>query len=62
MRPEPPIMLASALAATGGPPGHTSRSAPAATYRHDMRRAWHRINSFPTQELHMRLGIFEHAD
>lgn len=32
------------------------------TYREDMRRAWERINSFPTQRLETRLGTIEYAD
>ena len=32
------------------------------TYRDDMRRAWERINSFPTQRLETRLGAIEYAD
>ena len=32
------------------------------TYREDMRRAWDRINSFPTQRLETRLGTIEYAD
>jgi pimeloyl-ACP methyl ester carboxylesterase len=33
-----------------------------ATYREDMRRAWDRINSFPTQWLETRFGTIEYAD
>ena len=33
-----------------------------ATYRHDMRRAWDRINSFPAQRLQTRLGFIQYAD
>jgi hypothetical protein len=33
-----------------------------ATYREDMRRAWDRINSFPTQRLETRLGTIAYAD
>ena len=33
-----------------------------ATYREDMRRAWERINSFPTQRLKTRSGTIEYAD
>jgi 2-hydroxy-6-oxonona-2,4-dienedioate hydrolase len=33
-----------------------------ATYREDMRRAWERINSFPTQRLKTRFGTIEYAD
>jgi hypothetical protein len=33
-----------------------------ATYREDMRRAWDRINSFPTQRLQTRFGTIEYAD
>ncbi len=33
-----------------------------ATYREDMRRAWDRINSFPTQRLETRFGTIEYAD
>jgi hypothetical protein len=33
-----------------------------ATYREDMRRAWERINSFPTQGLETRFGTIEYAD
>jgi pimeloyl-ACP methyl ester carboxylesterase len=32
------------------------------TYREDMRRAWNRINSFPTQALQTRFGTIEFAD
>lgn len=32
------------------------------TYREDMRRAWDRINSFPTQALQTRFGTIEYAD
>jgi hypothetical protein len=32
------------------------------TYREDMRRAWDRINSFPTQRLQTRFGTIEYAD
>lgn len=32
------------------------------TYREDMRRAWDRINSFPTKRLETRLGTIEYAD
>jgi pimeloyl-ACP methyl ester carboxylesterase len=32
------------------------------TYREDMRKAWERINSFPTQRLETRLGTIEYAD
>lgn len=32
------------------------------TYRQDMRRAWERINSFPTQRLQTRFGTIEYAD
>jgi pimeloyl-ACP methyl ester carboxylesterase len=32
------------------------------TYREDMRRAWDRINSFPTQRLESRFGTIEYAD
>ena len=32
------------------------------TYRQDMRRAWDRINSFPTQRLDSRFGTIEYAD
>ena len=32
------------------------------TYREDMRRAWDRINSFPTQRLETRFGTIEYAD
>lgn len=32
------------------------------TYREDMRRAWDRINSFPTQRLKTRFGTIEYAD
>jgi len=31
-------------------------------YREDMRRAWDRINSFPTKRLETRLGTIEYAD
>jgi pimeloyl-ACP methyl ester carboxylesterase len=31
-------------------------------YREDMRRAWDRINSFPTQRLETRFGMIEYAD
>ena len=31
-------------------------------YREDMRRAWARINSFPTQRLETRFGTIEYAD
>ena len=31
-------------------------------YREDMRRAWDRINSFPTQRLETRFGTIEYAD
>lgn len=31
-------------------------------YREDMRRAWDRINSFPTQRLESRFGTIEYAD
>jgi pimeloyl-ACP methyl ester carboxylesterase len=31
-------------------------------YREDMRRAWDRINSFPTQRLETRFGTMEYAD
>ena len=30
--------------------------------RQDMRRAWDRINSFPTHRLQTRFGITEYAD
>jgi pimeloyl-ACP methyl ester carboxylesterase len=33
-----------------------------ASYREDMRRAWERINSFPTQRLQTRFGTIEYAD
>jgi pimeloyl-ACP methyl ester carboxylesterase len=33
-----------------------------ATYREDMRRAWDRINSFPTHRLDTRFGTIEYAD
>jgi pimeloyl-ACP methyl ester carboxylesterase len=33
-----------------------------ATYREDMRRAWERIDSFPTQRLQTRFGTIEYAD
>jgi pimeloyl-ACP methyl ester carboxylesterase len=33
-----------------------------ATYREDMRRAWNRINSFPTRGLETRFGTIEYAD
>jgi pimeloyl-ACP methyl ester carboxylesterase len=33
-----------------------------ASYREDMRRAWERINSFPTQRLDTRFGTIEYAD
>jgi len=33
-----------------------------ATYRHDMRRAWDRIDSFPAQRLQTRLGFIQYAD
>jgi len=33
-----------------------------ATYREDMRRAWDRINSFPTHRAQTRLGTIEYAD
>lgn len=33
-----------------------------ASYREDMRRAWKRINSFPTQRLQTRFGTIEYAD
>jgi pimeloyl-ACP methyl ester carboxylesterase len=33
-----------------------------ATYREEMRRAWDRINSFPTKRLTTRLGTIEFAD
>jgi len=33
-----------------------------ATYREDMRRAWERINSFPTRRLQTRFGTIEYAD
>ena len=33
-----------------------------ATYREDMRRAWERINSFPTQRLETPFGTIEYAD
>jgi 2-hydroxy-6-oxonona-2,4-dienedioate hydrolase len=33
-----------------------------ATYREDMRKAWERINSFPTRRLQTRLGTIEYAD
>ena len=33
-----------------------------ATYREDMRRAWERFNSFPTQRLETRFGTIEYAD
>ena len=33
-----------------------------ATYREDMRKAWERINLFPTQRLQTRLGTVEYAD
>jgi hypothetical protein len=33
-----------------------------ATYREDMRRAWERIDSFPTQRLQTRFGTIEDAD
>jgi pimeloyl-ACP methyl ester carboxylesterase len=33
-----------------------------ATYREDMRRAWTRINSFPTRRLQTRFGTIEYAD
>jgi hypothetical protein len=33
-----------------------------ATYREDMRKAWERINLFPTQRLETRLGTIEYAD
>lgn len=33
-----------------------------ATYREDMRRAWERFNSFPTQRLQTRSGTIEYAD
>jgi pimeloyl-ACP methyl ester carboxylesterase len=32
------------------------------TYRDDMRRAWHRISSFPTKRLDTRFGTIEYAD
>jgi len=32
------------------------------TYREDMRRAWDRIRSFPTQRLETRFGTIEYAD
>ncbi len=32
------------------------------TYPEDMRRAWERINSFPTQRLETRFGTIEYAD
>jgi pimeloyl-ACP methyl ester carboxylesterase len=32
------------------------------TFREDMRRAWERINSFPTQRLDTRFGTIEYAD
>jgi hypothetical protein len=38
------------------------RDAIVATYREDMRRAWERINSFPTQQLETRLGTIQYAD
>jgi hypothetical protein len=33
-----------------------------AAYREDMRRAWERINSSPTQRLQTRFGTIEYAD
>jgi pimeloyl-ACP methyl ester carboxylesterase len=33
-----------------------------ATHREDMRRAWDRINAFPTQRLETRFGTIEYAD
>lgn len=33
-----------------------------ASYREDMRRAWDRINSFPTRRLQTRFGTVEYAD
>jgi pimeloyl-ACP methyl ester carboxylesterase len=33
-----------------------------ATYREDMRRAWDRINTFPTQRLQTRFGTIEYVD
>jgi pimeloyl-ACP methyl ester carboxylesterase len=33
-----------------------------ATYRHDVRRAWDRINSFPAQRLQTRFGFIQYAD
>jgi pimeloyl-ACP methyl ester carboxylesterase len=35
---------------------------PVATYRHDMRKAWDRISSFPAQRLQTRFGTIEYAD
>jgi pimeloyl-ACP methyl ester carboxylesterase len=38
------------------------REAIVATYREDMRRAWERINAFPTRRLETRFGTIEYAD
>jgi pimeloyl-ACP methyl ester carboxylesterase len=40
----------------------TSGTETVATYREDMRRAWERINSFPTRRLETRFGTIEYAD
>jgi pimeloyl-ACP methyl ester carboxylesterase len=53
--------LKQVLEAHGG--NATSRSEdPTATYRQEMRRAWDRINSFPTQRLQTPFGTIEYAD
>ena len=43
------------------PGPQAEREVVVATYREDMRRAWDRINSFPTQRLDTRFG-FDHAE
>jgi Polyketide cyclase / dehydrase and lipid transport len=53
--------LKRVLEAHGG--NATSRNAaPTASYRQDMRRAWDRIDSFPTRRLQTRFGTIEYAD